>query len=259
MPHLSTYQDRFPNITIERDTEGVVLFRLHDDDGGPLKWGVDPDSIHAQLPDALYQIGRDLDNRVMILTGTGDHFCMARDPAKYLHLNGPEHIYRIVREARDILVNMVEIEVPVISAVNGPASYHPELTVLADIVLATPDTWFQDSHIRGGMVPGDGGQIVWQELLGITRANYFLLTEEKLTAQAALACGAVHEIVQHSQLLPRARAIASQLLKKSASTLRYSRIALNQALKERFTKELSHGLMAELLSFAAERGQAGGK
>jgi enoyl-CoA hydratase/carnithine racemase len=250
---LSTYQHRFPNIAIERQN-GVIEVRVHGDDGGAMQWGIDPGAIHEQLPEAFHAIGHDRDNRAMIFTGTGNNFCMARDPSKYQCSEGPENNYRILREARDMLVNLLEIEVPVVSAINGPASYHPELTVLADVVLATPEVWFQDSHVRGNLAAGDGGQVVWQQILGPTRGAYFLMTSEKLTAQKALAAGAVHEIVAAEQLLPRAREIAGQWLTKSVSTLRYSRIALNQFFKERMTHELAGGLAAELLAYNCEGG-----
>jgi enoyl-CoA hydratase/carnithine racemase len=133
------------------------------------------------------------------------------------------------------------------------------LTVLADVVLATPEVWFQDSHLRGNLAAGDGGQVIWQQILGPTRGAYFLMTSEKLTVQKALACGAVHEIVAAEQLLPRAREIAGQLLTKSVSTLRYSRIALNQFFKERMTHELAGGLTAELLAYNCEGGIPGVK
>jgi enoyl-CoA hydratase/carnithine racemase len=255
---LSNYQHRFPNIEIGRH-DGVIEVRVRGDDGGPMQWGIDPGAIHEQLPEAFYAIGRDRENRAMIFTGTGDTFCVARDPAKYTCMDGPEHIYRILREARDMLVNLLEIEVPVISAINGPASYHPELTVLADVVLATPEVWFQDSHLRGNLAAGDGGQVIWQQILGPTRGAYFLMTSEKLTVQKALAYGAVHEIVPADRLLPRAREIAGQLLTKSVSTLRYTRIALNQYFKERMTHELTGGLTAELLGYNCEVGQSDGK
>ena len=254
MAHISTYRNRFPNIEIDRDSEGVTLVRVQEVDGGPLKWGADPGEIHEQLGEAFYQIGRDRDNRVMIFTGSGDNFCMARDPKKMRHIHGPEHTYRLLRLARDLLVNLLEIDATVISAANGPAMYHPELLVVADVVLATPETWFQDSHIRDRMVPADGCQIVWQELLGVTRGSYFLMMQEKLTAQAALGLGVVHEIVPGPELLPRAYAVAKQLLENSASTLRYSRVALTQTLKERLARELAGGLHAEFLSAGGEGG-----
>ena len=74
-------------------------------------------------------------------------------------------------------MNFLNIEVPVISAVNGPAWRHSELPLLADIVLAADTAQFQDSaHFTGGLVPGDGMHIVYPLLLGVNRARYFLLT-----------------------------------------------------------------------------------
>lgn len=249
---LDTYSKTFRNIALEREG-GVLDVRVHTD-GGPLKWGVDPGSVHEQLSEAFYRIGRDPENRVIILRGTGDKFCAERNPAEYTDVTSDEAKYRLIREGRDILANMLEIEVPIISIVNGPATIHPEIPAMADIVLASPQACFQDSHIPAGMVPGDGGQIFWSAVLGPTRASYFFFTEETMDVEEAKRLGVVHEILPADRLLPRAREVANKLAAKSIFVLRYSRMALQQAMKERFAKEMPMGFAAEMLAQSSTSG-----
>src|ERR1700737_4584120 len=91
-----------------------------------------------------------------------------------------DHIYK---DAKHLLMNLLDIEVPVIAAVNGPALIHAELAVLSDIVIASENAEFQDGpHFPNGVVPGDGVHVVWPLVLGINRGRYFLLSGQKLSA-----------------------------------------------------------------------------
>ena len=75
---------------------------------------------------------------------------------------------KIYWEGKQLLMNLLAIEVPMISAVNGPAMRHSELPLLCDIVLAAEEASFQDAgHFGGGLVPGDGVHAVYPLLLGL--------------------------------------------------------------------------------------------
>ena len=145
-----------------------------------------------------------------------------------------------------MLLNLLDIEVPIIAAVNGPALIHAELALLGDIILAADTAEFQDApHFKNGVVPGDGAHIIWPLLLGINRARYFLLTGQKLTAQEALDLGVINEILPHNQLLPRAWELAEELVKQPPLTLRYTRVILTFQLKRIMQDMLGYGLALE--------------
>ncbi len=249
MKVLSQYADLYRNIHLER-RDGVLQVRLHTNEG-PLKWGADQGSIHDQLAAAFYDIAHDNENRVMILTGTGDAWCRERNTQEYSDSYSPDYWYRILREGRDMLLNLLEIDVPVISAINGPALIHSELSVLADVVLAADTTRFRDTHMAIGVVPGDGCHSVWKALLGPSRGHYYLLTSETLSAQDAQRLGVVHEILAPDKLLPRAWELATMLATKPLMTLRYSRLLFAQSLKEALHRDLAFGLALEGLSVGA--------
>jgi enoyl-CoA hydratase/carnithine racemase len=110
--------------------------------------------------------------------------------------------YRVHWEGRALLMNLLNIEVPVIAAINGPAWRHGELPLLSDIVLAAHTAAFQDSaHFQNGRVPGDGMHIVVPLLLGMNRGRYFLLTGQTLSAQEAKDLGLVAEILPPDRVL----------------------------------------------------------
>ncbi|RKT14199.1 enoyl-CoA hydratase/carnithine racemase [Paraburkholderia sp. RAU2J] len=247
MTRFDQYRDRYANIRFDR-RDGILLIQLHTD-GGPLKWGALDGSIHTQLGEAFYQVARDLDNRVVILTGTGDVFCdsmnYAELPSEPLAKIWP----RLQREGLDLLMQLLDIPVPVIGAINGPAHIHAELLALSDIVLAAGHADIADqAHFVHGVVPADGVQIVWPMLLGSNRGRYFLLTGQHLSAQQALELGVVSEVLASERLLERAWELARELAAKPIETLRYTRTVFSQPFKRRMVDELGYGLALEGLA-----------
>ena len=249
MSKLQDYQDKYRNIVFER-RDGILQMRLHTD-GGPMQWGASEGAIHEQLGHAFYDIAHDIENRVLILTGTGDAFCVARNQAEYGSKPDAAFWYRMIKEGKDMLMQYLDVEVPVIAVINGPATIHPELPALGDIVLAAEDAVLQDSHMRQGVVPGDGGHVVWEHLLGANRSRYFFYTEQIMTAQEAKAAGVVGEILPREKLLPRAWELAAQLAKKPLQTLHYTRTILTQPIKQKMLSDLGYGWAVEALGVIA--------
>jgi enoyl-CoA hydratase/carnithine racemase len=237
------YFDHYETLAFERTPSGILTVRLHSE-GGPVVYRA---AHHRDWAHAFVDIAADRDNRVMILTGTGDAFI---DRSGWDRpIADAEDWDGIYWEAKRVLQTLLEIDVPVIGAVNGPATIHAELALLSDITLASETAVFQDAaHIPARAVPGDGVHIVWQELLGSNRGRYFLLTGQKLSAQEALALGVVNEVLPPDRLMPRALELARQLAELPTLTLRYSRIALAQRWKRLMHEDLGYGLALEGLS-----------
>jgi len=254
MTTLDQYQHKYRNMKFER-RDGVLQISLHTD-GDSMRWGADPGCIHEQLGLAFSDVARDRDNKVVLLTGTGSAYCKDRNIEEYNEPYGPDYWYRISREAREMLMNLLEIDVPVISAINGPALIHSELPVLADVVIASDTVQFRDTHMAMGAVPGDGCHSVWNLLLGPSRGHYYLLMAETLSVQDAHRFGVVHEILPVEKLMPRAWEIAMRLAAKPIQSLRYSRLLFTQPIKEAFQKDLAFGLALLGLSVGAMSGTA---
>ena len=246
MTKLADYQNGFANARLSRSKSGVLEVALHTNGNTLLFNG----HTHEQFLDLFHSIGSDTDNRVVILTGSGPAFMESISPEGFDFFS-PQGYDKIYREGKKVLMNILDIEVPLIAAVNGPVRLHSEYILLADIVLATPSTVFQDKpHFELGIVPGDGVNLLWPEVIGSVRGRYFLLTRQELPSQTAKDWGVVNEIVAPEKLLSRARDIAEGLAKLPPLTTRYARIALTQKLRRIIDEGVGYGLALEGISAA---------
>lgn len=236
------YFNKYENLSFERDENGILEVKMHTNGGSLVFTG----KTHREFPNAFYDISRDRDNRVVILTGTGDSWMAQIDFPSLGDVTNPREWDKTFWEGKKVLQNLLDIEVPVISAVNGPALLHTEYILTTDIILASENAVFQDMpHLNAGIVPGDGVHILWPMVLGSSRGRYFLLTQEKLTAQQAHQLGVVNKVLPSHKLLDRAWELAKQLAKQPTLNLRYTRVALTQRIKRLVSEGIGYGLALE--------------
>jgi enoyl-CoA hydratase/carnithine racemase len=249
------YFSHYENLAMERTSSGILTLRLHTD-GAPV---VFTGQTHHDMPLALAEIGADRENKVMIITGTGDVFMDEIDGPSLGEIFKPAAWDKGYWEGRRVLQRLLEIEAPIIAAVNGPATVHSEYVLLADITIASEDATFADKpHLGAGLVPGDGLHVIYEELLGVNRARYFALMQQQLNAHQAYELGLVNEVLPKADVYARALAIAEQLVVKPQLLLRYTTIVLRQRLLRRMNEGTQVGMALEGLTAAdmAYQGQA---
>jgi enoyl-CoA hydratase/carnithine racemase len=255
MTKFETYRAAFPNARLSRKLNGVLEVVLHTDGVKLIFNG----HTHEQFVELFHVIGEDRDNRAVILTGSGDAFMDTITPEGFDFFS-PQGYDKILREGRKVLSNILDIEVPMITALNGPVLLHSEYALLTDIVLATPETVFQDKpHFEFGIVPGDGVNLLWPEVAGSIRGRYFILTRQRLDAQTAKDWGVVNEIVPADRLRARAHEIADGIAALPPLTSRYTRIALTQRLRRIIDEGAGYGLALEGISAADVARAAAGR
>ena len=237
------YARKYPSVRMARE-DGILELILNTN-GGPLIWG-HKERTHYEVSEAFADIARDLENRVVIICGTGDVHSGPQATEHTYPWIDPEAWDSIRRNSQECLMTFLSIEAPIISCINGPAYRHAELALLGDIVLASEDALIQDSaHFVHRQVPGDGSHIIYPYLLGRTRASYFMLTGQQLHAGELLELGLVNEVMPRERLLPRAWELARQLVAQNALTLRHTRTLLTQPLREMAMKWLGYGFSLE--------------
>ena len=244
------YAKKYECIRLER-TDGVLEMTLHTG-GKSLVFGK---TIHEELGFAFADIGADRENKVVILTGAGDNFCADFDPDSFKAFRG---LGKDITAAgwdqtywrgRNNVLAQLEVPVPMIGVVNGPAVTHSEVALLCDITLASATATLQDgTHFGNGVAPGDGTAVAYMLLLGLNRGRYFLLTRQTLTANEALGLGVVNEVLPKDKLMARARELAAQVAKQPPLALRYARLLMNQQLKRLMDDGVTLGLAVEGLS-----------
>ncbi len=239
------YFDRYDTWAFERSDDGVLVMRIHTD-GGPANYG---SKMHSEWAPAFGDVARDLDNRVVVVTGTGDSF-IDKHGTWLEPLDTPSQFEVVSYRHMLMFQNILAIDVPVIGVANGAVNHHAELLVLSDLVLAADTTVFGDGHFPAGEPAADGGHIFWPELLGQTRAKYFLYTGHKITAHQARDIGFVNEVWPLDQLMGRAMELAHQIATYADLSLRFHRRAMVDRWRQLFRENMGAGFGMALENLA---------
>jgi enoyl-CoA hydratase/carnithine racemase len=242
-PTLDEYRDKYSCVKMERSENGVLEMTLHTE-GKSLVW---TSTVHDELAYCFNEVGCDRENAVILLTGVGDSFCSEIDFSSF-HLATSHDWSHVIFEGQRLMQNLINIDIPIVAAINGAATVHPEIPLLSDLTVAADTSTFQDSpHFPLGIVPADGAHVTWMHLLGPQRGRYFLLTGQVLDAQQALDYAVVNEVVPAADVLPRARELADMLAAKPELGRRYARNVLTREIKRLMHEWLGYGLAHEAL------------
>ena len=251
MTAFEDYSQKYQHVRMRRE-DGILEMTLHSE-GGSLQWNL---VAQGELAQAFTEVGADRANRIIIITGTGDDFIGPRiNPKISVYKEGgaaitPLGLDRVHWNAKRLMTRLLDIEVPMIGVINGPAKRHAELGLMCDIVIASETATFEDTaHFSlGGQVPGDGINIVYSMLMGLNRARYLMLTGQILSAKEAKEIGLVSELWPKEKLQARAWELARQLARKNDLLLRYTRVVLTEPLRELIDARVQYHLGLETLA-----------
>jgi len=241
------YFTKYPSMKMSR-SNGVLLVEMTSN-GGPLRFSA---KEHESYPDAFYDISRDRDNKVVILTGTGGQWMPDIDFSSFGNVADPDVWAKVHDEGDQVLDNIANIRVPLICAVEGKAWVHTEYCLLANVIIAGKSASFNDApHFKGGIVPGDGVFTLWSYYVGPGRAQALLLSPQPVSASTAKDWGVVAEVTPDGQAVARATALATTWLAAPDVTRRFTRAHFVQPIKQRLVVEIGNGLGLEGVSAAA--------
>ncbi|MCJ7782039.1 MAG: enoyl-CoA hydratase/isomerase family protein [Acidimicrobiia bacterium] len=252
-PEFGEYKERFKeHYELDRRDDGVILARGHTR-GGSMQLSVENHRAVGQL---FKTIGADPENEVMIFTGTGEDFMMDVDPEGFaleeedLQYWAYEHAYKDGRINVSSLIN--DLEIPTIGILNG-CGFHSEIPLMCDITLMAEDAVLYDLHYDIGSVPGDGIHSCLEELLGVKRAAYALLTGEAIDAKAALEYGMVNEVLPKDELVDRAYQIADHIMTQPRTTRRLTTQIIRRPWRQRITNDLDGGFGIQMFGHLAKQ------
>ncbi|MGH3440757.1 MAG: enoyl-CoA hydratase/isomerase family protein [Nitriliruptorales bacterium] len=188
---------------------------------------------HRDLANVWLEVDRDPETRVVIVRGEGDSFSSGGDLDLVEEMASDFEVrVRVLKEARDLVYNIVNCSKPIVSAMHGVAvGAGLVVGVLADVSIATRDCRIMDGHTRLGVAAGDHAAIVWPLLVGMAKAKYYLLTCEPMSGEEAERLGLVALCVDETDLLDTAYDVARKLAAGSQTAIRWTKLALNNWLR----------------------------
>ena len=223
-----------------------------------------PDSLNAVNPQLHHELERiwvdlaeDADVNAILLTGAGKAFCAGGDVKGMASRAGKEEgrSRAMVSPAggRRLVQNMLDVEQPIIGAINGDAvGLGATIALLCDVIVASEKARFADTHVRVGIVAGDGGAVIWPLLIGPARAKEFLMRGHFVNGAEAAKMGLVNYAVPPEEVLPKAREIAQELAEGPTWAIRWSKLSVNKWLKDQVNLIMDASLAYEMLTFNTE-------
>jgi enoyl-CoA hydratase len=221
---VTRYAATFPHLRFDRPSDRVLRITLE----GPGLNAVDHD-VHRELADVWLTVDRDPGVDVAVLQGAGRAFS-AGGSFDLLESMMADHTVRtrVMREARDLVFNVINCAKPIVSAMHGPAVGAGLVAgILADVSVVARSARIIDGHTRLGVAAGDHAAICWPLLCGMAKAKYYLLTCETLTGEEAERIGLVSLCVDDDQVQDRALEVAVTLAGGARSAIRWTKQTLN--------------------------------
>jgi enoyl-CoA hydratase len=239
----------YRHLLFERQPSGVLLVTLN----RPEALNATNERMHWELTQVWRTIDADPAVRVALVTGAGKAFSAGGDLAMVEHMAGnAEAVGRTMREASDLVYAMLDLDKPVVSAINGVAvGAGLVVALLADVSIIAETARLTDGHTRLGVAAGDHAAIVWPLLCGMAKAKYYLLTCDFIDGREAERIGLVSLCVPPDRLMPRAREVAEGLAAGSQPALRYTKRALNNWLRQA-GPIFDQSLALEMLTFMGD-------
>jgi enoyl-CoA hydratase len=232
----------YKHLSIER-RDRILTLTLNRPPMNPIHY-----ELHEELSRIFYQVQVDHESDVVILTGAGEVFSAGGDiPMMQKRIDDPELFNRKNLEMKKMIFGLLDLEKPVIARINGDCiGLGATLALLCDILIAVEDARLGDPHVRMGYVAGDGGAVIWPQLVGYARAKEYLLTGDLLNAKEAERIGLINHAVPRSELDAKVNALAEKLANGATKAIRWTKTCMNIPLRQ-----LAHSIMDASLAYEA--------
>ena len=198
------------------------------------------EKLHEELAQVFRFAALDPDSDIVILTGKGKGFCAGGNFEWFQKgIDNPASFEAVARDGKEIVFSMLNLEKPLIAKVNGPAAgLGATIALLSDVIFLSDDGQILDPHVKVGLVAGDGGAVIWPQLIGYARAKHYLMTGEAVRPAKALEMGLVNFVVPRDELDTAVDAYAEGLANGATRSIRWTKASINIGLKQ-----LAHSIM----------------
>jgi enoyl-CoA hydratase len=204
--------------------------------------------MHVEFTEALSFAAADPGSDVIVLTGAGRAFSAGGDLNRMEEcIADPSEFDREAAGAKRLVFALLDIEKPVIAKVNGHAvGLGATIALLCDVIFAAESAKIGDPHVKVGLVAGDGGAVIWPQLIGFARAKEYLMTGTLIPASKAAQMGLINHAVPDAELNERVDAFCDQLLGGAVEAIRWTKTTVNLELKR-----IAHALMDPGIAYEA--------
>jgi enoyl-CoA hydratase/carnithine racemase len=236
--------------TIRLERDGAVLVATIDHPDSPMN-AVDG-RLHRDFGELFRTLKQEDEARAVVLTGSGRAFSAGGDMAWFPTLRTPGRLHQLRREARQIVWDQLDVEIPIVCALNGPAvGLGASVALLCDVIVMSESARIIDPHVQVGLVAGDGGAAIWPLLVGPLAAKRHLMLGEPLTADEALRLGVAAEVCAADEIGTRARFWADRLAAQAPLALQGTKLSVNAQIKQALLNSFDVSAALELLCFVS--------
>lgn len=211
-------------------------------------------TLHEELSRIFYDVDADHDVDVVVLTGEGDAFCAGGDLQWLNDMHGdPAAFARTVWEGKRLVNGLLDLEKPIIARLPGHAiGLGCTIALYCDIIYASETAKLGDPHVSVGLVAGDGGAVIWPQLIGYARAKEYLMTGDLLSATDAAAIGLINHAVPAGELDDAVNAMAERLANGAINAIKWTKASVNAGLKQVANAALDTAFNFEAMSQMTE-------
>lgn len=237
MNNYSAYKDIV--VTIDKRIATLTLNR-------PEKLNAVDARLHTELSRIFLEVNTDPEIDVIIITGAGRAFSAGGDiDWMQQAIDNPDDFEITAREAKQIIFSLLDCEKPIIAKLNGHATgLGATIALFCDVIFAADNAKIGDPHVSVGFVAGDGGAVIWPQLIGYARAKEFLMTGDLMTTQYAAEIGLINHAVTPATLDARVDAFAERLASGPVKAIKWTKMSVNIGLKQ-----LAHSIMDASIAY----------
>jgi enoyl-CoA hydratase len=237
--------------TIRREMVGDVLVVTIDHPTSRLNT-VDH-ALHTQLGGLFRELKREERARAVLLTGRDGVFSAGGD-FRYLEATSTMALRdRTRRDGRQLVWDLLDVEIPIVAAVDGPAiGLGASVALLCDVIFASDRATFADPHVRVGITAGDGGTAIWPLAIGPARAKQYLMTGDPVAAAEAERIGLINQVVPADDLHDVALAFATRLAAGAPLAVRATKMAVNKLVKDALNIAFDVAMASEIVTFFSD-------
>lgn len=207
-------------------------------------------TMHREMASVFYDLQLDPDSDVIVLTGAGRAFCAGGDTDWFQQMiDTPIMFERLLPEAKAIVFGLLELEKPIICRLNGAAAgLGATIALMSDIVISSDKAMIGDPHVCMGLVAGDGGCVIWPQLIGFNKAKELLMLGDMLKAAEADKYGLLNHLVPAAELDAKTDEIAGRLVAGATKAIRFTKITANIPLRKIAAELMDASLPYEALT-----------